>query len=110
MRRVLIARALVHRPRALLLDEPCAGLDMASRRRFMESLRRLARNGTTLLLVTHHIEEILPEITRVALLRDGRVLQHGDKPSVLTDAALTEAFGMPVSVQRHGDYYSAAVE
>lgn len=108
-RRVLIARALVHRPRALLLDEPCAGLDMASRRRFLESLRGLARGGTTLLLVTHHIEEILPEIGRVVLLRDGRIAQQGDKPEVLTDAALSHAFGMPVRVQRQGDYYSAAV-
>jgi len=108
-RRVLIARALVHRPRALLLDEPCAGLDMASRRRFLESLRSLARSGTTLLLVTHHIEEVLPEIERVVLLRDGRVLRQGDKADVLTDSALGEAFGMPVSVQRNGDYYNAAV-
>ena len=108
-RRVLIARALVHRPRALLLDEPCAGLDMASRRRFLESLRGLARSGTTLLLVTHHIEEILPEIERVVLLRDGHVLHRGDKSQVLTDTALGEAFGMPVRVQRNGEYYSAAV-
>ena len=66
-RRVLIARALVHRPRALLLDEPCAGLDPASRRRFLESLRHLAQQGTTLVLVTHHVEEVLPEIKRVVL-------------------------------------------
>ncbi|HET6553886.1 MAG TPA: ATP-binding cassette domain-containing protein [Dyella sp.] len=108
-RRVLIARALVHRPRALLLDEPCAGLDMASRRRFLESLRGLARSGTTLLLVTHHIEEILPEIGRVVLLRDGRMLQQGDKAEVLTDSSLSRAFDMPVHVQRHGEYYSAAL-
>jgi iron complex transport system ATP-binding protein len=109
-RRVLIARALVHRPRALLLDEPCAGLDLASRRRFLESLRTLARHGTTLLLVTHHIEEILPEIDHVALLRDGRVLQRGDKVATLTDTALTATFGMPVHVQRRGDWYYAAVD
>jgi iron complex transport system ATP-binding protein len=109
-RRVLIARALVHRPRALLLDEPCAGLDMASRRRFLESMRGLARNGTTLLLVTHHIEEILPEITQVSLLHDGRLLQHGEKADVLTDAALSETFGMPVRVQRHGEYYNASIK
>jgi len=109
-RRVLIARALVHRPRALLLDEPCAGLDLASRRHFLEGLRTLARSGTTLLLVTHHIEEILPEIEQVLLLRDGRVLQQGDKAAMLTNAALTSTFGMPVRVQRHGDYYSAAID
>ncbi|RDJ00554.1 ATP-binding cassette domain-containing protein [Dyella solisilvae] len=109
-RRVLIARALVHRPRALLLDEPCAGLDLASRRQFLESLRELARHGTTLLLVTHHIEEILPEIRHVVLLRDGRLLRHGDKDEVLTDAALSDTFGMPVKVRRTGDYYSAHIE
>jgi iron complex transport system ATP-binding protein len=109
-RRVLIARALVHRPRALLLDEPCAGLDMASRRRFLENLRRLARQGTTLLLVTHHVEEILPEIEQVVLLRDGRLLRQGAKDEVLTGSLLSATFGMPVCVERHGDYFSAAIE
>jgi iron complex transport system ATP-binding protein len=106
-RRVLIARALVHQPRALLLDEPCAGLDMASRRHFLENLRQLARGGTTLMLVTHHVEEIVPEIAQVLLLREGRVLRQGSKADVLTGAALSEAFGMPVQVQQHGDYYAA---
>ena len=109
-RRVLIARALVHRPRALLLDEPCAGLDMASRRHFLEGLRELARSGTTLLLVTHHVEEILPEIGQVVLLRDGRVFRQGSKVDTLTDATLSEAFAMPVRVSRHGDYYAATLD
>ena len=108
-RRVLIARALVHRPRALLLDEPCAGLDPASRRRFLESLRQLAHHGTTLLLVTHHVEEILPEIDHVLLLHDGKVLQEGSKNRVLTDDALTAAFGMPMRLARQGEYYAADV-
>lgn len=108
-RRVLIARALVHRPRALLLDEPCAGLDMVSRRHFLENLRRLAQAGTTLVLVTHHVEEILPEIGQVVLLRDGRVLQQGRKADVLTSAQLGEAFGLPIQVQSHGDYYQATL-
>lgn len=108
-RRVLIARALVHQPRALLLDEPCAGLDMASRRRFLENLRELARRGTTLLLVTHHVEEILPEIQQVVLLRDGCLLRQGAKHEVLTGPLLSETFGMPVCVERHGDYFSAAI-
>lgn len=108
-RRVLIARALAHRPRALLLDEPCAGLDMASRREFLAGLSALARDGTTLLLVTHHVEEIVPEIGRVVLLRGGRVLAQGDKPELLTDHMLSEAFEAPVRVQRRGDWYSAAI-
>lgn len=108
-RRVLIARALVHRPRALLLDEPCTGLDPASRRRFLESLRQLAQRGVTLLLVTHHVEEILPEIAHVVLLREGKLLRKGSKHSVLTNEALSEAFGMPMRVAQQGDYYHASV-
>jgi iron complex transport system ATP-binding protein len=108
-RRVLIARALVHQPRALLLDEPCAGLDMASRRHFMESLRVLARDGITLVLVTHHVEEIVPEIDHVVLLRDGKVLKAGRKAAALTSAVLSPAFGAPVEVSRHGAYYAASL-
>lgn len=108
-RRVLIARALVHRPHALLLDEPCTGLDPVSRRRFLESLRQLARHGVTLLLVTHHVEEILPEIDHVVVLRDGQLLREGSKASVLTGETLTGAFGMPVAVARRGEYYHASV-
>lgn len=109
-RRVLIARALVHRPRALLLDEPCAGLDMASRRRFLENLRGLARNGTTLLLITHHIEDVLPEINKVVLLRTGFLIRKGDKKQLLNAKELTETYGLPVRVRRLGAYYSATVD
>lgn len=108
-RRVLIARALVHRPRALLLDEPCTGLDLGSRRHFLESLRQLARGGTTLLLVTHHVEEILPEMQQIVLLREGRVLRQGAKAEVLTGANLSAAFNSPIQVQRSGEYYAATL-
>ncbi len=72
-RRVLIARALVHQPAALVLDEPTRGLDLVSRHHFMERVRAVARQGTTILLVTHHVDEIIPEIDRVVLLRRGRI-------------------------------------
>ena len=68
-RRVLLARALVTSPRALVLDEPTTGLDLVARHSFMERVRQIARDGTTLILITHHIEEIVPEIERVILLR-----------------------------------------
>lgn len=106
-RRVLIARALTHRPRALLLDEPCAGLDPAARRHFLETLRGLARHGTTLILVTHHIEEILPDIERVVMLRDGRLFDDGDKRVLLGEDRLAALFDTPVSVARTGEYFSA---
>ncbi|RBG49145.1 ABC transporter ATP-binding protein, partial [Xanthomonas oryzae pv. oryzae] len=68
-RRVLIARALVNRPQALLLDEPSTGLDLVARQHLLDTMRHLAQQGITLVLVTHHIEEIVPEIARVILLR-----------------------------------------
>lgn len=107
VRRVLIARALVHRPRALLLDEPTSGLDLVARREFLETVRRLAREGTTLLLVTHHIEEIIPEIGRLVLLRAGKVAYDGPKEDGLTDARLSAVFGAPFEVRRRDGYYAA---
>jgi iron complex transport system ATP-binding protein len=104
-RRVLIARALVTRPEALVLDEPTTGLDFVARYRFMESVRRLAADGTTLILVTHHVEEIVPEIKRVILLRGGRVAFSGEPRDALTPAHLSEAFGAPMAVERSGEYY-----
>lgn len=109
MRRVLIARALVHEPEALLLDEPTAGLDLVARQHFLDLMRTLAQRGITLVLVTHHIEEIIPEIDRVLLLRDGALQADGDRAATLTDAQLSHAFGGRVHVRREGDFYSAAV-
>src|SRR3954452_13954432 len=72
-RRVLLARALATSPSALVLDEPTTGLDLVARHGFMETVGELARGGTTIVLVTHHIEEIVPEITRGILVRDGGI-------------------------------------
>ena len=83
-RRVLLARALVTAPRALVLDEPTTGLDLVARHDFMERVRQIAREGTTLILITHHIEEIVPEIQRVILLRAGQIIASGLEASVLT--------------------------
>jgi iron complex transport system ATP-binding protein len=105
-RRVLIARALVTRPDALVLDEPTTGLDFVARHRFMETIRGLARDGTTIILVTHHVEEIVPEIGRVVLLREGRVAFDGEPARALSRERLTEVFGAPMEVERHDGYYS----
>jgi iron complex transport system ATP-binding protein len=104
-RRILIARALITKPDALVLDEPTAGLDPVARYRFMESIRRLAREGTTLILVTHHIDEIIPEIERVVLLKSGRVAFDGPAHEALTSEQLETVFGGPVVVERSGGYY-----
>jgi len=106
-RRVLIARALAPDPGALLLDEPTTGLDLAARHRFLETLSKLARLGKTLILVTHHVEEVIPEIERVILLRQGRVFMDGRKEEVLSSGPVSSLFGLPVQVRRHGAHYSA---
>ncbi|QIK78527.1 ATP-binding cassette domain-containing protein [Sphingomonas piscis] len=106
-RRVLIARALVHNPRALILDEPCQGLDPGTRRRFLEDLREVARAGTTLILVTHHVEEILPEIAQIILLKHGKIAGAGDKDAMLERGRLGALFDTPAKVRRNGDWYHA---
>ena len=93
-RRFLIARALVHRPEALVLDEPSTALDFAARLKLLETLRGIASGGTTLTLVTHDPGEILPEITRVILLKDGRVVSDGPKREALNDHSLSGLYGM----------------
>ena len=108
-RRVLIARALVHEPKALVLDEPTRGLDLVARHQFMERVRAIARQGTTLLLVTHHVDEIIPEIDRVVLLKDGRVGADGSKADVLTGVQLGEAFGARLDVSEAGGYFHVRV-
>jgi iron complex transport system ATP-binding protein len=103
-RRVMIARALVHRPRQLLLDEPSNALDLAAQRELRESLRRLAQEGTGLVLVTHHLGDILPEIERVILMRDGRIVADGPRQELLTEARLSELFHAPVRIGRDEEW------
>ena len=97
-RRILIARALVHRPRQLLLDEPSNALDLAAQRELRETLRRLASEGTGLVLVTHHLGDILPEIERVILMRQGRIVGDGPRAELLTEGRLSELFNVPVHI------------
>lgn len=104
-RRVLIARALVTTPRVLILDEPTAGLDVVARHRFMERIRQITHEGTTLVLVTQHIDEIIPEVERVILLHGGRVAEDGSKDAVLTGRGLERVLGAPLEVTRSGGYY-----
>jgi iron complex transport system ATP-binding protein len=108
-RRVLIARALVHRPRALVLDEPTRGLDLVARHQFMERVRAIARDGTTILLVTHYVDEIIPEIDRVVLLKGGRIARDGRKTDVLTASALGDTFDAPLAVDQADGYYHVRV-
>lgn len=106
-RRVLLARALVHRPTLLVLDEPCSGLDIPTRERFLETLQKLSRK-TQMIYVTHHIEEILPAITHVLYLKDGAIFRQGPKDSMLRDEILSEALGHPLTLHKNNGRYWAA--
>jgi iron complex transport system ATP-binding protein len=106
-RRVLLARVLVTRPRALVLDEPTTGLDLAARHDFLERVRGAAREGATLILITHHVEEIVPEIDRVLLLREGRIVADGPKRSMLTADRLSELFASPIEIDEVAGYFYA---
>jgi iron complex transport system ATP-binding protein len=104
-RRILIARALVHNPQALVLDEPTTSLDLHATHELREILRKLAANGISILMVTHHLPDIIPEIRRVVLIKEGRVYRDADKSEVLTAETLTGLFGIPVEVLERSGYY-----
>lgn len=104
-RRVLIGRALVHDPKALLLDEPSSSLDVFAQHELRRILRELARSGIGLILVTHHLADIIPEVERVVLMRDGRLVEDGPKAEVLTAANLGRVFGLPVTLAQRDGYY-----
>ncbi|HVY71302.1 MAG TPA: ABC transporter ATP-binding protein [Verrucomicrobiae bacterium] len=109
--RVLIGRALMARPKLLILDEPCAGLDPAAREHFLQFLQRLGKQpgAPTLVLVTHHVEEVMPVFTHALLLLEGGVLAAGAKIATLTSPLLTRAFGAPVKLARSKGRYQLAV-
>jgi iron complex transport system ATP-binding protein len=104
-RRILIARALVHDPQALVLDEPTTSLDLRATCELRDVLRKLAANGISILMVTHHLPDIIPEMRRVVLIREGRVVMDGPKERVLEAGALSGLFGIPVEVLERGGYY-----
>jgi iron complex transport system ATP-binding protein len=107
LRRVVIARALVHEPRALVLDEPSTALDFAAQRELREAVRALANEGVAIVLVTHALEDVLPEISRAVLLRGGRVVKDGPKAEVLSGESLSELFGTAVTVSERDGWLQA---
>jgi len=108
-KRVQIARALMTDPELMLLDEPAAGLDLGGREDLVARLAALAADieAPALVLVTHHVEEIPPSFTDVLLIREGRIVAAGPVELVLTAANLSETFGLPLVVERHGNRWSA---
>jgi iron complex transport system ATP-binding protein len=106
-RRLLIARALIHNPSTLLLDEPTTSLDLPTLREVRGHLRSLAQSGIGLLLVTHHLDDIIPEIDRVVLLRNGAVFLDGLKTEILTSERLSATFGVPLDIAERAGFYHA---
>ena len=106
-RRCLLARALVHDPQTLILDEPTAGLDFAASFDYLHRIRRLARDGRNIIIVTHHLNEIPPEVERVILLQKGKVISDGPKADVLTSEQLSKVYETPINVAEVDGYYLA---
>jgi iron complex transport system ATP-binding protein len=104
-KRTLIARALVHQPQTLLFDEPSNALDIGAQLQLRDTMRQLAQSGMGILLVTHHVSEIIPEIERVILLREGRILSDGSKSSVLNEEHLSDLFGVAARLGRSDGYF-----
>jgi iron complex transport system ATP-binding protein len=106
-RRFLIGRALVHDPKALILDEPTASLDLHALHTFRTTLRTIARSGTAIVMVTHNLHDIIPEVTRVILMKDGRFCADGPKETILTDGHIGGLFGVPVHIREEDGWYYA---
>jgi iron complex transport system ATP-binding protein len=104
-RRVLLARALAHEPRALLFDEPGTSLDLFAQHELQVVMGKLARSGISIILVTHHLGDIIPEIERVMLMDRGRIAADGSKSEILTSDRLSRLFGLPVEVKRRNGHY-----
>ncbi|NBC65037.1 MAG: ATP-binding cassette domain-containing protein, partial [Bacteroidetes bacterium] len=110
VRRVLISRALVTNPEVLILDEPTTALDFVARHKFMDQIRKVIRSGTTLILVTHHIEEVIPEIERIVLLKDGRKAFDGSKKEILNSENLSKIYDHPVKLNGNNGLYKVHVD
>ena len=106
-RRILIARALVHEPKALLLDEPTTSLDLSAQHELREAMRRLAQSGIAILLVTHHMSDIIPEIDRIVMMKDGQIVADGPRSELLTKPSIEQLFGVPVDVAERDGYLHA---
>lgn len=104
-RRFLLARALVHDPDVLILDEPTGGLDLKACFQYLDLVRHLMREGKTVILVTHRIHEIPPEVSRVVLLKNGEILADGEKSAVFTSENLSRLFDVPVELVHLNGFY-----
>ena len=105
LRRLIVGRALVHNPRTLLLDEPSNSLDAFAQLELRKIVRKLAQSGVAILLITHHLADVIPEIKRILFLSGGRIVKDGAKAKLLTPKSLSSLFGCRVQVVKHDGYY-----
>ena len=106
-RRFLIGRALVHSPKTLILDELTNSLDLHALHTFRQTLRKIARAGTGIILVTHNLHDIIPEISRVILMEDGKFILDGTKAAIVTDENIGGLFDVALHIKKEGGYYYA---
>lgn len=106
-RRLLVGRALVHNPCTLVFDEPSNSLDLFAQEELRQIMRHLAGVGIAILLITHHLSDIIPEIDRVIFVKDGRILQDGAKADLLTTSHLRDLFQVDLEVTVRNDFYHA---
>jgi len=104
-RRLLLARALVHNPKVLIFDEPTSGLDLKASFTLMKDMRALSQAGVNLILVTHHIHEIIPEIQHVVCLKQRKVFAEGRKETLLTSATMSALYDVDVEIREHRGFY-----
>jgi iron complex transport system ATP-binding protein len=104
-RRVVIGRALVHSPQALLLDEPANSLDLFAMQELRQTIRALAHSGIGIVLVTHHLPDVIPEIDRVIFLKDGRIEADGLKAELLTEERLSDLFSVNLKLIERDGYF-----
>jgi iron complex transport system ATP-binding protein len=105
-RRMLLARALVHDPRALILDEPSIALDLFAQHELRMILRKLAQSGIAIVMVTHHLSDLIPEIQRVVLMKRGSIVADGAAREILAAPRLSALFGRPLELVERGGYYN----
>ena len=106
-RRFLLGRALVHNPQVLVLDEPTSGLDISACFQYLETIRGLMSMGKKLILVTHHIHEIPPEVERVIFIKQGKIIANDAKKVLFTNEKLSNLFDMPIKIIEENGYYQA---
>lgn len=106
-RRFLLGRALINEPHTLVLDEPTTSLDLKATFKYLAIIRQLMQEDRTVILITHHLHDIPPEVTRVILLKSGEVVAQGDKQRVLTDDNLSDLFDTPIKLVTENGFYQA---